>query len=42
MTYAELTQLGECYPYKLEVVGSSPIFCTIATDEWLGNNKCVY
>ena len=27
--YAELTQLGECIPYKDEVRGSSPLFCTI-------------
>ena len=26
--YARLTQLGECLPYKEEVIGSSPIFCT--------------
>ena len=25
---AGLTQLGECFPYKEEVVGSSPTSCT--------------
>ena len=28
LIYAELTQLGECIPYKDEVRGSSPLFCT--------------
>ena len=28
LVYAELTQLGACLPYKEEVVGSSPTFCT--------------
>ena len=23
--FTRLTQLGECYPYKLEVIGSNPI-----------------
>lgn len=28
--YAGLTQLGECFPYKEEVVGSSPTSCIVA------------
>lgn len=28
-TYADITQLVECYPYKIEVVGSSPAICTM-------------
>ena len=27
--YADLTQLGECFPYKEEVRGSSPLVSTI-------------
>ena len=26
--YADITQLVECHPYKMEVVGSSPTICT--------------
>ena len=26
--FARLTQLGECFPYKKEVIGSNPISCT--------------
>lgn len=28
VVFAELTQLGECFPYKEEVEGSSPLFRT--------------
>lgn len=34
--YADLTHLGECQPYKLEVIGSSPI---IGTTEMMGNRN---
>ena len=29
---ARLTQLGECNPYKVDVVGSIPTSCTIVVD----------
>lgn len=32
--YAELTQLGEYFPYKEEAIGSRPIFCTRSNENW--------
>lgn len=33
--HACLTQLGECFPYKEEVVGSSPTVSILSTTRWI-------
>ena len=38
--YTDITQLGECYPYKIEVVGASPTIGIVSLAQLVRASDC--